>query len=73
MRHCLTLALLTDCPCHGDSATHWAQLVPPWLQQQPSDSSALQPHHPSTAGNKVEASLGMEAATSTPAGLLLPS
>lgn len=28
---------------------------------------------PSAAGNKVEASLSMEAATSTPTGLLLPS
>lgn len=58
-------------PCHGDMP--WAQLVPPRLQQQPSDSPALQTHHLPTAGNKVGASLSMEAATSTPAGLLLPS
>lgn len=69
---------------HGVSHWHCSQLDPAMgtchplgtpgpPQLQPCASSALQPHHPSAAGNKEEASLSMEAATCTPAGLLLPS
>lgn len=73
VRHYLTLALLTDGSLPWGRATHWAQLGPPRLQPQPRGSSALQPHHTPAAGNTVEASLSVEAATSTPAGLLLLS